>query len=308
MLKQERVEKEGKASGDDLSSVELALPSRCVDYPGPAQKPFQVRPPRVKEVEFLAGMSAANYDEQLTRLLRSLIVFPTIVDPADLTIGDRQFLHVWVRAQIDPVYRFKAQCPACGEIDEHYQLDIQKIPIIPVPERYRPNMKLTLPRSKKVVAVRLETGRDRGMRDQFQDEGIGEWTVRCAMVVVSVDGKTMDLKDKCRWMQNLPGGDDLFMAQYLKWQRHGPDFSNCSFKCRSEKCGKESVLNMPFRVEFYMPTIHAASAFEDAIRGGGVGADGDLPGDAGDQADGVRGVPVGEAAAAGAQGEGPTGG
>ena len=82
------------------------------------------------------------------------------------------------------------------------------------------------------------------------------------------------------------------MSQYLKWQRHGPDFSKCPFACK--ECRKESVLSMPFRLEFYMPTVHAASTFEDAIRGGDVDVDRGVPGDAGDQGDGVRGVHVGE--------------
>ena len=288
MLEQERVDETGK---DDLKSVEIAPPSRCLDYPAPARGPFRVNPPRVKEVEFLAGMNATNYDEQLTRLLRSLVVSPTIVDPEDMTIGDRQYLHVWVRAQIDPVYRFETRCPACGHVDGNYQLAIEKIPITEVPKEYSPNMKLTLPKSKASVAVRLETARDRGMIGKLESEGFTEWVVRRAMVVTSVDGEALDPKARCEWLQKLPAGDDLFMSQYLRWQRHGPDFKNCPFKCVG--CGKESVLDMPFRLEFYMPTVQAASAFEDAIRGGGVGEDGGVPGDAGDQGDGVRGVRVG---------------
>jgi hypothetical protein len=277
MLEQERVDE-----AKNLSSVELSLPSRCVDYPAPARKPFQVRPPRVKEVEFLAGMNAENYDGQLTKLLRSLIVSPavTIIDSVDLTLGDRQYLHVWVRAQIDPVYRFETTCPGCGYVDKNYKLIIEKIPLVGVPKGYSPNMKLTLPRSKKVVTVRLETGRDRELRDKLEEKGFTEWIARSASVITTVDGEPMDVEARCEWLRGLPAGDNLFMGQYLKWQRHGPDFKNCPFKCT--RCGKESVLDMPFRLEFYMPTVHAASTFEDAVRGGGVGADGGVPGDASD--------------------------
>lgn len=308
MLEQERVKKAGNEANTDLSSVELVVPSKCVDYPAPAQKAFQVRPPRVKEVEFMASMNATNYDGQLTKLLRSLIVSPVIVDPLDLTIGDRQYLHVWVRAQIDPVYRFETTCPKCGNVDKNYQLLIEKIPLLPVPKKYSSNMRLTLPRSKSVVAVRLETGRDRETRDQLEEEGFTSWVSRSALVITSVDGKPMDTKAKCEWLRGLPAGDDLFMAQYLKWQRHGPDFSRCPFVCKDEKCRKESVLNMPFRLEFYLPSVHAEAAFEDAIRGCGSGEDGGVSGDAGDQGDGVRAVHVGEGPAPGASGAGEAAG
>ena len=54
MLDVSRVD-EKKGPSTELSSIELILPSKCVDYPAVAQGAFHVRPPRVKEVEFLAG-------------------------------------------------------------------------------------------------------------------------------------------------------------------------------------------------------------------------------------------------------------
>ena len=293
MLDVKRMDEVVSDPSTELSSIELTLPSKGVDYPDPAKKAFQVRPPRVREVEFLAGMSKDNYDGQLTKLLRSLIVSPVIVDPIDLTLGDRQYLHVWVRAQIDPVYRFETTCPECGHVDKDYQLKIEDIPLIAVPEKYSPNMRLTLPKSKKVVAVRLETARDRETCVALEAKGFTTWVSRKSMVITTIDGKPMGTEEKCEWLRELPAGDDVFMSEYLLWQRHGPDFANCPFKCRSEKCHKESVIKMPFRLEFFMPTVRSSSAFEDAVRGCGVVEDGDLSGDGGDQADGVRGVHVG---------------
>ena len=288
MLKQERVDEATKGSDAELSSIELTLPSRSVDYPAAAQKAFQVRPPRVKEVEFLAGMNATNYDAQLTKLLRSLIVSPTSIDPLDLTLGDRQYLHLWMRAQIDPVYRFETTCPVCGAVDKGFQLSIDKIPVIEVPKKYSPNMPLTLPVSKKAITVRLETGRDREMRDKLEEDGFTSWVSRGALVITTIDGNPMEeVKARCEWLRELPAGDDMFMSQYLKWQRHGPDFSKCPFVCKETTCRKESVLSMPFRLEFYMPTVHASSTFEDAIRRSGDGADGGVPGNAGNEGDGV---------------------
>lgn len=284
-LEQERVDEAKKKPDADLSSVELNLPSGCVDYPAPARGPFKVRPPRVKEVEFLAGMSAANYDDQLTKLLRSLIVSPTTIDPIDLTLGDRQYLHVWVRAQIDPVYRFETKCPHCGHVNKNFQLLIESIPLVEVPKRYSPNMKLTLPKSKRVVTVHLETARDREIWTKLEEEGFTEWVSKSASVITTIDGQPMEVEARCKLLRELPAGDDMFMNQYLKWQRHGPDFTKCPFSCG--ECRKESVLNMPFRLEFFMPTVLASSTFEDAIRGGDVRKGGDMPGDAGDQGDGV---------------------
>lgn len=292
MLSVERVDGDQK---DDLNSVELTLPSKGVDYPSAAQGPFSVRPPRVREVEFLAGMNKNNYDEQLTRLLRSLITKP-VIDPADLTLGDRQYLHVWVRAQIDPVYRFKAECAHCRAVDDDYHLEISKIPLIEVPEQYTPNMRLTLPRSKKVVTVRLETARDRDAAAKLEAAGVPQWTARKAMVITTVDGTPMTNEQRCEWLRGLPGGDDMFLAHYLKWQHHGPDFANCPFRCKS--CQKESTIRMPFRLEFYLPTLHAAAAFGDAVGGGVAVAGGNLSGDAGGRGDGVREIRLGAEPAA----------
>lgn len=266
MIEMKRVDEKQDPSVE-MSSVELVLPSKCVDYPAPVQGAFHVRPPRVKEVEFLAGMNAQNYDDQLTKLLRSLIVRPANIDVLDLTLGDRQYLHVWVRAQIDPVYRFEVTCPKCKTVDKGFELRIEDIPLVEVPKEYSPNMRLTLPKSKRVVTVRLETARDRVTATEMEAKGFTEWVARKAMVVTTVDGKPMPVEQRCDWLRELPAGDDMFMAQYLKWQRHGPDFSRCPFVCKEKKCGEASTLRMPFRLEFFLPTVHASSAFDDAIRG-----------------------------------------
>ena len=198
MLEQKRVDEEKKGSSADLSSIELTLPSKAVDYPESAQKAFQVRPPRVREVEFMAGMNADNYDEQLTKLLRSLIVSPTIIDPLDLTLGDRQYLHLWVRAQIDPVYRFETTCSKCGHVDPNFQLPIEKIPLVEVPKKYSPNMPLTFARAKTVVTVRLETGRDREARVQLEEAGVTEWVSSSALVITTMDGQSLhDVEKRC---------------------------------------------------------------------------------------------------------------
>jgi len=290
----DRVAKDGETKEPvDVSTVELRLPSGGVDYGSLCDGTVQVRPPRVKEVEFLADMNPENYDEMLTRMIRSLVVSPVALDPRAMTIGDRQHLHVWTRAQIDPIYRFEAGCPnpKCGHVNEKFELKIESIPIKSVPDKYATNMKLTLPRSKSVVAVHLETARDRATCESMQDKGFAEWGARRALVITSVDGRQMSAEEKCEWFRGLGAGDDSFMTEYLKWQVHGPDFANCPFKCG--KCGEEGVISMPFRLEFFMPTVQSANTFEQAIRGGDDVEDGGVPGDGGDSGDGVREVRVG---------------
>lgn len=283
---------EKKLEAGSLKAVDLNMPSGCCDYPAPAQGTFQILPPRVKEVEFIAGMNDKNYDDQLTRLIKSLLVAPVMMDPWDFTLGDRQFLHTWVRAQIDPFYTFDAVCPKCGKMNKAHKLLIPEIPVNNVPEEYRPNMRLQLPRSQQIVTVRLETARDRLRSVDLQQKGFTDWVTRKALVVTSVNGNKMDPEARCAWLRELPAGDDLFLGEYLKWQAHGPDFANCSFACK--ECQQDSVLRIPFRLEFYMPTVHAAAVFADAVRGSGELVDGGgVSGDAGDQGDGVRGVRVG---------------
>ncbi len=281
-----------QTTDDELRSVDLNLPSRCIDYASQMQGPFSIRPPRVSEVEILAGMSAQSYDVQLTKILRALVVKPQLIDPDNLTLGDRQYLHVWVRAQIDPTYVFETKCPICKEVIPNYRLEISKIPLRNVPDEYKPGMQLTLPKSKQKVSVRLETARDRTRAKELEEAGIPQWTARKALVIVAVEGVQMADEARCAWLRGLPAGDDLFMGQYLIWQRHGPMFSECPFSC--PKCKKAATINMPFRLEFFMPTVQAASAFGDAIRGSGDGADGGVSGDARDRGDGVREVHLGK--------------
>lgn len=273
------------ASDDELRSVTLKLPSECKDYPEPARGDFELKPPTVAEVEFLAGMNEDNYDDLVTKMLSRLILKPSIVDSADLTVGDRQYLHLWTRAQIDPVYQFDAICPnpKCKEkVNKNYRLNISDIPLVPTPSEYKASMKLTFPKSKKKVQVRLETGRDRMNCTSLVAAGHAKWSARRSQIILSIDGRPLaSPEEKLTALRSLPAGDDMFMGEYLAWQKHGPNFGDCPFKCNH--CGKEARIKMPFRLEFYLPTLHAAAALRAAVGGGVDGEDGGVSGAVSDQ-------------------------
>jgi hypothetical protein len=278
------------AESIDLAAISLTLASHGRDYGDwMPEGVVKIRPPLFLEVKYFAQMNPTNYEENITELLKALIASP-MIDPLDLTAGDRTHLHLWVRGQVDPFYRIKVMCPFCSHVDEAYDFPIESVPIKEIPEQYSSPFELDLPGSGSKVVLRLETGRDRLKRPELIKMGFSEYHARLAFSVMLIDGKVVDPEKACQWLVALPPKDGLMISEFAKWSDHGPDFKGCSMKCR--KCERNSQMALPFRLDFYQPSVSAARSLGDAVDRRAVRERGDLPGDAGDRSDGDRGVPV----------------
>ena len=288
MVEFREVTEEKVSSGEELQGVDLELPSRGVDYGGVMPGGvLLVRPPKVREVKFIAQMTTATYEENLTRVLQSLIMRPKI-DPWTLTNGDRSYLHLWIRTQIHPDYHLTVVCPRCSHIDKRYVFPLGEVPIKGVPKEYDGPTELLLPASGKKVRVRLDTGRDEQDVQGWVEKDFDKWVATYTAAIVEVEGEKISFEKKYAWVEDLPPGDYLFIREFFNWAFHGPDYANCKMTCR--KCGEERPFRLPFRAEFYLPSVPFGAAVRDAllrrpVREGGVS-------DAEPGRDGDRGVPV----------------
>lgn len=297
MAKFRKVESK-KKDPEELKAVELKLPSRGVPYEGDLSKAvLLVRPPNVEEVEYMEQMSPENYERNLSTLLRHIVIQPAPFDANDLTSGDRSFLHLWVRAQIHPECHIDQICPNCAFPHRNLPLslswDPEKQVGVPVEELDQKCKKLTevkMPKSGQTVTLKIETGHEAIKADEMIKSGKVRSRARVAVTIEMVDGKKVTPEKAYDWMGKLPAGEDLFLAEFRKWTQHGPNFARCGMFC--SKCTEVSQINLPFRSEFFVPTLPFERAFRDAVDGGDVQSGSGGTGVPGDQQDGVSDVSV----------------
>ncbi len=271
MTEMRRVEREPERPVNDLfKETKFTLPSRGVPYEGAIPEGvISIRPPSVEEVEFFVSMTQDSYDEQLSLAIKALS--PSLkMDPLDLTNGDRVYLHTWIRGQIHPDYYVDITCPnpKCRAQIPAFPYPLSKIAPVELIKEYKGPMEFELPVSKEKIAVRVDTARDSQMVAWLRSEKFGPLTASAAVVLIPAKSSQDAVRQKAAKVSKLPGPDILFLASAQKKLAHGLDFSSCPFTC--PKCSAVSRIHLPFRSEFFIPTVSFDRLVGDAIDGGDV--------------------------------------
>lgn len=277
---------EEAAPVDVLKSVSIVLPSKGVTYGEriPGGK-ISIKPPTTDEVELFVEMNGPGYERKLTHLLRMLIVEPVGLNPAKLTSGDRGFLHVWTRMQLHDSYVINVGCPACGKLHESYYYKLADIPMLSLDPELGSTSELELPVCKKKVTLRISTGEDDEAADELiAKQNIKKWTAKRSISIAEIEGDKVDYFGAAKWLGSKHATDSLFVKAYQDKTYHGPDYMNCPFTC---VCGARSLIKLPFRPEFYFPSLPFERLVGDAIVGRAVRAGRSGPGDPGSGKDGV---------------------
>lgn len=287
---------EEKSSDDVLHSVSVKLPSRGVPY-GDAMPDgeYKLKPPRIAETKYIAQLPdhPELFDEVVTTVLGLITLSPKI-DPELLTAGDRSYLFLWIRAQIDPFYRLVVVCPKCMHPNKNYPFQIRDVPLKELPKEYVEPFNFTLERSKVQVTLASERQKTVRERDKYKESVPNEdrWLVDCVAPILAIDGKPAgSLADRVEWIQTLQPGDDILLSKLRQWYDHGPDYNNCPLVC--QKCKERSTFILPFRRELYFPTVSFERDFGNAIDRVDVREGRDSAGVPRVGADGGAGVPVG---------------
>ena len=248
---------------DLLCAVSITLPSKGKTYgdliPGGV---ISIKPPSTNEVEFFVEMNGPNYEKKLTQLLQMLIVEPVGLNPDKLTSGDRTFLHVWTRAQLHDSYVINVVCPACGHYHQNYYYKLVNIPVVGIDPDLEVETELELPICKAKVTLRITTGEDDQAADKLIADGVKKWTAKRSVSIAKIDGNVIDYRGAAMWLGKKPGQDSIFIDAFQKKTYHGLDFVNAPFICT---CNTESLIKLPFRPEFYFPSLPFERLVGDAV-------------------------------------------
>jgi hypothetical protein len=189
---------------------------------------------------FLAEVNPTNLYHKYAMILKSAMVG---IDPCLLTIGDTQYIMVWEYAKsYGGVIVEKTVCGECLE-DIDVNVDLRELDVVHIPDGFVVPHQVHLPDSGVDVSLRLLT-----IGDEIQDGSSGNMGLiyKCARTMV--DNRNM--ADRIDFLGKLKAIDLATIRAFHEKYYHGPNMST-KFVC--PKCGKEDVVDVPFRLDFIFP-------------------------------------------------------
>lgn len=238
------------------------LPSRGLFYPPNhplhGKESVEIKQMTAKEEDILTSDSLIKKGIVLDRLIQSILV-DKLIDPTSLLVCDRNAIFVAARISgYGADYDAEVACPSCGFVHEiNYDLDSFKFK---QPEK-RDDVSLTsrgscvvkLPKSQKLVEFRLLVGYDEKQisnADKSNKE-ISAVTDQLKSLILTVDNDP-DIAQINAFVMNMPAFDSRFLRKAIKDMTPNTDFA---YELLCEKCGFESVSEVPIGTKFFWPDL-----------------------------------------------------
>lgn len=219
------------------------LPSKCKTY-GVDPKQIQISAYTGGDEVYIAEISIKSLDEKFAKVLDRCLKG---IDPRQLTIGDRTYLMVWLCANsYSNLMVTMVTCPYCGSVHQQ-QCDLFSVNSVELPDDYVEPKEITLSDGTP-LKLKLTTVGDQIEIDAKEKDGFNSWLYRWARSIVN--GKSPI--DNMKWLESRGARDVAVIRGFHEKYQHGPDMK---FTCKCNKCGEESVEAIPFRLEWFLPSI-----------------------------------------------------
>jgi acetone carboxylase gamma subunit len=226
--------------------TQLKLPSRGCVYEGVTPEGIKVRTLRGKDEKLLSELNVDNIEKKYLALLQNVV---TGIDPAQLTLGDRTYILLWLRINsYSPIIDCDVTCDNCF-VRSLMPLDLAAVNVKELPEGFVEPYNITLS-DEKIYGMRLFRLNDEikisdwEKRKSFGDAWIYRW------IVSIVDDR--DIIDRIAWYENLPTSDTKLIRKFHEDFVHGPELDKIKYTC--PKCGHEGSTALPFRANFLLPS------------------------------------------------------
>jgi hypothetical protein len=263
---------EAMAPGQGLNFVTptefVDLPSQGKYYPNGHplhnEEVVEMRFMTAKEEDMLTSPALLKKGIAIDRMLQNLIVNPAI-KVKDLLIGDKSAMILSARiSAYGADYVGTVTCPACGAKVKHY-FDLSKHSMYHPSEddlaQYNveatdeQTFKVTLPRTKVVLELRLLTSTDEAYIIQTQAKkkkhGLPESNTTDILkrMVISANGEK-DKSQLSQFIESMPAFDARYLRSAIKVLAPTVD-NKQEFACNN--CGLEQDMEVPFGIEFFWP-------------------------------------------------------
>lgn len=241
--------KKAKAKEEDLSLKYYStnLPSNgLLGYP----EEIEYRDILVRDEKILSSATANTFQQVINKVLKSLLKDGEVFD--DLSLHDRDYLLLWVWANnYTTIKEFDVTCQHCSNVD-HISVDVTKVDISELSDEYENPFEYTLSNGDSVY-LRLLTVKDEQIAEDFTKKN-KNYSLESVMLALSIDiGKVMMLPQKMKFIEDNINGHDMGMIRgFQEYFNYGIDDKTDNV---CESCGEVTTHNIPFSLEFFMPTL-----------------------------------------------------
>lgn len=192
-------------------------------------------------------------------VLLSSVIRDKSINPAKLTLGDRNTIIVWLRSTgYGSDYPAIINCSSCGKDWEHTfdlgSLDIKELEIEPTEEGF---FELTLPKTKAKILFRFITSEDevsivKKVEASQKKKGTvidNSLSLRMMASIVEVNGSRDPFTIR-RFVESMPVADSKAFREYVNENEPGVILSQ---ECECKNCGNVSTEVIPIRGNFFWP-------------------------------------------------------
>lgn len=245
---------------DYIIAEEYTLPSKGLVYSQEVNPNIKIRSMTTNE-----EMKRLSPSERPYKLLSEIIDDCLVVKPGissyDMCLEDFQYLlHKLRVVTYGSDYKLTTVCPVCGNINNQ-KLDLDTLPVSEYSDECNQNLNITLPATKKVIKLKLQTPRilddisvkSKDLHTKSPDmKGEPAFLLNLQSLIDTVDGEKLNTAQLTAFVSQLPMRDANYILKSINKIKLGID-TMITFTC--QKCKANYNQSLPITGEFFRPSI-----------------------------------------------------
>lgn len=245
---------------DYIIAESYTLPSKGLVYDSNVNPEIKIRSMTTNEEIKRLGKTDLPY-KMISEIIDDCLVEKPGISAYDMCIADYQFLFHKLRVvTYGSDYKIETVCPVCGATSEKI-INLEDLEVSEYSDAMKKYLHFTLPVSKKVIDIRLQTPR---MLDEIQlkaketlkkaskFKGEPAFLYTLESLISKVDGQVLDEVKLEQFVRALPMRD----VNYILKNAQKVDFGiKSDIDCTCPTCGGEYNMIFPITSEFFGPSI-----------------------------------------------------
>lgn len=242
---------------------EFELPSKGLIYDTPVNPRIRLRSMTTADEMWRLQRTSTPYRVMCELIDKCIVGDKPGISAYDMCLGDYQvLLHKLRVVTYGPDYKMMMTCPVCRSVNE-ITVNLDELDVIKYSEEDAGMSKITLPKSKKVVELRMQTprildeieSRKAEMKKKSKDKTSRyDYLITLESLIKTVDGTTYSSAELEAMLLKLPLADANYLLQKAdKLNQKVGVSTTVNVSCPD--CGNEVVVPFLLTSEFFGPTV-----------------------------------------------------
>lgn len=242
---------------------EFELPSKGLIYESPINPKIRLRSMTTEDEMWRLQKTSTPYKVMCELIDRCIVGDKPGISAYDMCLGDYQFLlHKLRVVTYGPEYKMVITCPVCKHVNE-VTVDLDSLNVLTYDKEMEKSFKITLPKSKKEIELRMQTprildeieSRKTEMKKRTKDKTSRyDYLLTLEALIKTVDGNTYTPPQLETFLLKLPLADANYLIQKAdKLNQMVGVETAVTVVCPD--CDNEVVVPFLITSEFFGPTV-----------------------------------------------------